>query len=58
LIKELRKAERQSVEASRRYAKAKTKAEAAAREAEAIGAVEKDMKKEANSHEPSEGEGG
>jgi hypothetical protein len=58
LIKELRKAERHSVEASRKYAKEKTKAEAAAREAEAIGAVDKDMKKEANSHEPSEREGG
>jgi hypothetical protein len=57
LIKELRKAERHSVEASRRYVKAKTKAEAAAREAEAIGAVGKDMKKESNSHEPSEREG-
>jgi amino acid transporter len=58
LIKELRKAERHSVEASRRYAKAKTKAEAAAREAEAIGAVDKDMKKESNSPEPSEREKG
>jgi hypothetical protein len=58
LIKELRKAERHSVEASRRYAKAKTKAEAATREAEAIGAVEKDKKNESNSHEPSEHEGG
>jgi hypothetical protein len=54
LIKELRKAERQSVEASRRYAKAKTKAEAAAREAEAIGVVNKDAKKESNSHPPGE----
>jgi amino acid transporter len=50
LIKELRKAERQSVEASRKYAKAKTKAEAAAREAEALGAVDKDTKKDSNSH--------
>ncbi|UCH19541.1 MAG: amino acid permease [Deltaproteobacteria bacterium] len=51
LIKELRKAERQSVEASRRYAKAKTKAKAAAREAEALGAVDKNTKKETNSNE-------
>jgi amino acid transporter len=50
LIKELRKAERQSVEASRKYAKAKTKAETAAREAEAIGAVDKDAKKETDSY--------
>ncbi len=51
LIKNLRKAERQSMEASRRHAKAKTKAEAAAREAEALGVIDKNTKKEPNTNE-------